>query len=224
MFANLRLIMAILTKLFQLFSVLKTLFASKSVENTTETVKEVVETVQQAIQTPEPKVVDVESPVIEVKEETKIEETIMYTPSDKCYDLIKTFEGFKSKPYKCPAGVPTIGYGSTFYEDGTKVKITDAPITEARAMDLLGNVVNDFSKQVNKLIKVEVTQHQYDALVDFAYNVGVGNLASSTLLKKLNAKLYAETAEQFLRWNKAGGVVLAGLTKRRNAEKELFLS
>jgi lysozyme len=223
MFANLRLIMAILTKLFQLFSVLKTLFASKSVENTTETVKEVVETVQQAIQPPEPKVVDVESPV-EVKEETKIEETIMYTPSGKCYDLIKTFEGFKAKPYKCPAGVPTIGYGSTFYEDGTKVKLTDAPITEARAMDLLGNVVNDFSKQVNKLIKVEVTQHQYDALVDFAYNVGVGNLSSSTLLKKLNAKLYAETAEQFLRWNKAGGVVLAGLTKRRNAEKELFLS
>lgn len=215
--------MAILTKLFQLFSVLKTLFASKSVENTTETVKEVVETVQQAIQPPEPKVVDVESPV-EVKEETKIEETIMYTPSGKCYDLIKTFEGFKAKPYKCPAGVPTIGYGSTFYEDGTKVKLTDAPITEARAMDLLGNVVNDFSKQVNKLIKVEVTQHQYDALVDFAYNVGVGNLSSSTLLKKLNAKLYAETAEQFLRWNKANGTVLSGLTKRRNAEKELFLS
>lgn len=215
--------MAMLTKLFQLFSVLKTLFASKSVENTTETVKEVVETVHQAIQTPEPKVVNVESPV-EVKEETKLEETIMYTPSDKCYDLIKTFEGFKAKPYKCPAGVPTIGYGSTFYEDGTKVKLTDAPITEARAMDLLGNVVNDFSKQVNKLIKVEVTQHQYDALVDFAYNVGVGNLASSTLLKKLNAKLYDETAEQFLRWNKAGGVILVGLTKRRNAEKELFLS
>jgi lysozyme len=223
MFANLRLIMAILTKLFQLFSVLKTLFASKSVENTTETVKEVVETVQQAIQTLEPKVVDVESPV-EVKEETKIEETIMYTPSGKCYDLIKTFEGFKSKPYKCPAGIPTIGYGSTFYEDGTKVKLTDAPITEARAMDLLGDVVNDFSKKVNKLIKVEVNQNQFDALVDFAYNVGITALANSTLLKKLNAKLYSEAADQFLRWNKANGVVLAGLTKRRNAEKELFLS
>jgi lysozyme len=90
-------------------------------------------------------------------------------------------------------------------------------------VDLLVNVVKDFSKQVNKLIKVEVTQNQFDALVDFAYNVGVGNLASSTLLKKLNAKLYAEVAEQFLRWNKAGGVVLTGLTRRREAEKKLFL-
>jgi lysozyme len=217
--------MIIVTKLLQLFSVLKTLFASKSVENTTEIVKEVVETVQQAIQAPEPKVVDVESPVVEeVKEETKIEETIMYIPSGKCYELIKTFEGFKSKPYKCPAGIPTIGYGSTFYEDGTKVKLTDAPITEARAMELLADVVNDFSKKVNKLIKVEVNQNQFDALVDFAYNVGITALANSTLLKKLNAKLYSEAADQFLRWNKANGVVLAGLTKRRNVEKELFLS
>ena len=148
----------------------------------------------------------------------------MHTPSVKCYGLIKLFEGFSAKPYKCPAGVPTIGYGSTFYEDGTKVKMTDSPITEARGMDLLANVVNDFSKQVNKLIKAEINQNQYDAIVDFAYNVGVANLASSTLLKKVNAKLFKEAAEQFPRWNKANGVVLSGLTKRRNAEKDLFLS
>ena len=83
---------------------------------------------------------------------------------------------------------------------------------------------NTFYYHENKLIKVEVTQNQYDALVDFAYNLGVANLASSTLLKKVNAKLFNEAAEQFPRWNKAGGVVLTGLTKRRNAEKDLFLS
>ena len=216
--------MAILTKLFQLFSLIKPLFMSKSTD-TTETVKEFVEIVQKVIDKPETTEVKTETPVIEeVKEETKIEDTIMYTPSGKCYDLIKTFEGFSAKPYKCPAGIPTIGYGSTFYEDGTKVKMTDKPITETRGMELLGNVVNNFAKQVNSLIKVPVTQHQYDALVDFAYNLGVANLASSTLLKKVNAKLFAEAAEQFPRWNKAGGVVLTGLTKRRNAEKELFLS
>ena len=91
-------------------------------------------------------------------------------------------------------------------------------------MELLADVVNDFSKKVNKLIKVEVNQNQFDALVDFAYNVGITALANSTLLKKLNAKLYSEAADQFFRWNKANGVVLAGLTKRRNVEKELFLS
>src|SRR5574343_73115 len=232
MLANLRLIMAILTKLFQLFTLLKTVFGSKSATNTADTVATVVETVQKVIDKTEPPKPEPTTPTVEtqpqviepIKEETKTEDITMHAPSGKCYDLIKTFEGFSAKPYKCPAGIPTIGYGSTFYEDGTKVKMTDKPINEARGMDLLGNVVNDFAKQVNKLIKVEINQNQYDALVDFAYNLGVANLASSTLLKKVNAKLFTEAAEQLPRWNKAGGVVLAGLTKRRNAEKELFLS
>jgi len=230
MIANVRLIMTILTKLFQLFSLIKPLFGYKSNSVTTQTVATVVETVQNVIDKTEPETTatEVEEPkVVETEtqpEETKTEDTNMHAPSGKCYELIKRFEGFSSKPYKCPAGIPTIGYGSTFYEDGTKVKMTDEAITEARGMDLLENVVNDFAKQVNKLIKVEITQNQYDAIVDFAYNVGTGNLASSTLLKKVNAKLFNEAAEQFPRWNKANGVVLSGLTKRRNAEKELFLS
>lgn len=212
--------MMILGKLFKLFSILKILFKSKSAEIPVDTIKTVVETVQTVIDKNETNTTEVS----ESTEEIKIEDMNMHTPSIKCYSLIKLFEGFSAKPYKCPAGVPTIGYGSTFYEDGTKVKMTDKPITEARGMDLLANVVNDFSKQVNKLIKVEINQNQYDAIVDFAYNVGVANLASSTLLKKVNAKLFSEAAEQFPRWNKANGVVLSGLTKRRNAEKDLFLS
>lgn len=206
--------------LFKLFSILKLLFKSKSVEISTDTINTVIETVQTVIDKNETNTTEVSESI----NETKIEDMNMHTPSVKCYGLIKLFEGFSAKPYKCPAGVPTIGYGSTFYEDGTKVKMTDSPITEARGMDLLANVVNDFSKQVNKLIKVEINQNQYDAIVDFAYNVGVANLASSTLLKKVNAKLFKEAAEQFPRWNKANGVVLSGLTKRRNAEKDLFLS
>ena len=206
--------------LFKLFSILKLLFKSKSVEISTDTINTVIETVQTVIDKNETNTTEVSESI----NETKIEDMNMHTPSVKCYGLIKLFEGFSAKPYKCPAGVPTIGYGSTFYEDGTKVKMTDSPITEARGMDLLANVVNDFSKQVNKLIKAEINQNQYDAIVDFAYNVGVANLASSTLLKKVNAKLFKEAAEQFPRWNKANGVVLSGLTKRRNAEKDLFLS
>ena len=190
--------------LFKLFSILKLLFKSKSVEISTDTINTVIETVQTVIDKNETNTTEVSESI----NETKIEDMNMHTPSVKCYGLIKLFEGFSAKPYKCPAGVPTIGYGSTFYEDGTKVKMTDSPIAEARGMDLLANVVNDFSKQVNKLIKAEINQNQYDAIVDFAYNVGVANLASSTLLKKVNAKLFKEAAEQFPRWNKANGVVL----------------
>lgn len=145
------------------------------------------------------------------------------TPSINCINLIKKYEGFRSKPYKCPAGVPTIGYGNTFYKDGKSVKMTDKPITMEEASELLAVVVNEFSTNVNALLKVKLNQNQFDAIVDFAYNVGIGNLKKSTLLKKINVKSFVEASNQFIRWNKAGGKVLAGLTKRRNEEKELFL-
>ena len=138
--------------------------------------------------------------------------------------MIKMFEGFRAKPYKCPAGVPTIGYGSTFYSNGKKVTLKDKLITEQDATNLLTTVVTNFSSGVSKLLKIQVTQNQFDALVDFAYNVGIGNLKSSTLLKKVNAKNFSGAALEFIKWNKAyDGKVLPGLTKRRTAEKDLFI-
>ena len=144
-------------------------------------------------------------------------------PSQNCINMIKMFEGFRAKPYKCPAGVPTIGYGSTFYSNGKKVTLKDKPITEQDATNLLTTVVTNFSSGVSKLLKIQVTQNQFDALVDFAYNVGIGNLKSSTLLKKVNAKNFSGAALEFIKWNKADGKVLPGLTKRRTAEKDLFI-
>ena len=145
-------------------------------------------------------------------------------PSNNCYNLIKKYEGFSEKPYKCSAGVPTIGYGTTFYLNGNKVTMKDSPISEEVALSILFSVVEDFSKKVEKLLKVSVNQNQFDALVDFAYNLGIGNLQKSTLLKLINNKDFVGASKQFKLWNKANGKVLNGLTKRRKEEEELFLS
>lgn len=145
-------------------------------------------------------------------------------PSNNCYNLIKKYEGFSAKPYKCSAGVPTIGYGSTFYLNGNKVTMKDSPISEEVALSILFSVVEDFSKKVEKLLKVSVNQNQFDALVDFAYNLGIGNLQKSTLLKLINNKDFVGASKQFKLWNKANGKALNGLTKRRKEEEELFQS
>lgn len=138
-------------------------------------------------------------------------------------DLIKKFESFKSKPYLCPANVPTIGYGSTYYPDGKKATLQDKEITEQKACEILEYIANkDFGSNINKVVKVPLNQNQFDALVSFSYNVGNGNFNSSTLLKLLNQVFYNEASVQLLRWDKANGMPLAGLTKRRKAEKELF--
>lgn len=138
-------------------------------------------------------------------------------------ELIKSFEGFYSKPYLCPANVPTIGYGATYYEDGSKVKLTDPPINEERAMHLLMNVLVSYEKAVDSFCRDDINQNQFDALVSFAYNVGVNALKSSTLLKVLNKNPNdPEIRTQFMRWNKGGGRVLKGLTRRRAAEADLY--
>lgn len=134
------------------------------------------------------------------------------------------FEGFSSKPYLCPAGIPTIGYGSTYYEDGTHVKLTDAPITKERAEAILRSELGTYESAVNSFVKVPMTQGQFDALVDFAYNAGTGNLQKSTLLKKLNAKDYKGAAGEFDKWVYGGGKKLGGLVKRRAKERTLFES
>lgn len=140
-------------------------------------------------------------------------------------NLIKRFEGFSSKPYLCPANIPTIGYGNTFYEDGIRVTLNDEPISEERANELLQFIANkNFSYYVSKAVKVPINQNQFDALVSFAYNLGNGSLQQSTLLRKLNESDVLGAADEFLKWNKSGGKILSGLTKRRTAERELFLS
>ena len=139
-------------------------------------------------------------------------------------DLIKQFESFRAAPYLCSAGVPTIGYGTTVYSNGIKVKLSDQKITQQLAESFLQHHVNAIEKDVSKLVKVTLTQNQFDALVSFAYNVGIGAFGDSTLLKLLNAGDIDNASKQFERWNKAGGKVSNGLIRRRNAEKALFLA
>ena len=139
-------------------------------------------------------------------------------------ELIKEFEGFSANAYLCPAKIPTIGYGNTFYEDGRKVKLGEQ-ISKTDALELLEKVVNkDFADKIFPSIKVPVTQNQFDAMCSLAYNIGTGSFLKSTLLKKVNAGDFAGAGEEFLRWNKAGGKEVLGLTKRREREKQLFLS
>jgi len=143
----------------------------------------------------------------------------------KGLNLIKSFEGLKLKPYLCPANVPTVGYGSTFYENGKKVKLTDPSITEQRASELLLDSLKGFERYVDSYCRDDINQNQFDALVSFCYNLGPANLKSSTLLKKANVNPNDPTiAQEFLRWNKAGGRALKGLTKRRQAESDLYFS
>jgi lysozyme len=134
----------------------------------------------------------------------------------KGLDLIKHFEGFKNKAYLCPAGVWTIGYGTT-----KNVKKGDT-VTLAQAEIMIAQDVAESESYVNKLVKVPITQDEFDALVAFVYNVGAGNFKSSTLLKKLNKGDHHSVPEQMLRWNKGGGMILAGLTRRRTSEGTLF--
>jgi lysozyme len=137
-------------------------------------------------------------------------------------DLLHHFEGCKLTAYQCSAKVWTIGWGNTFYEDKTPVKQGDT-ITQDRADELFLNVVTKFSKGVSGLIQQPIAENKFSALVSFAYNVGLGNLQKSTLLRMVNANPNdAGISEQFLRWNKAGGKELAGLTRRRQAEADLY--
>ena len=145
--------------------------------------------------------------------------------ASKGLELIKSFEGLRLKPYLCSAGVPTIGYGNTFYENKTKVTLKDSAITEQRAVELLAWSLSGFEQYVDSYCVDTITQNQFDALVSFCYNVGPANLKSSTLLKKVNANPNDPTIRaEFLKWNKAGGRALAGLTRRRTAEADLYFS
>ena len=136
--------------------------------------------------------------------------------------LIKSFEGCKLKAYQCSAKKWTIGYGNTFFEDGTPVVAGNA-ISQQKAEDMFELIASEFAAKVAKLVTSNVTHNQFGALVSFAYNCGVVNLQKSTLLKKVNANHNDQSIRaEFLKWYKAGGKVLAGLTRRREAESNLY--
>ena len=134
--------------------------------------------------------------------------------------LCRQFEGFRSKPYLCPAGIPTIGYGSTYYSNGKKVTLQDAPIGEPEARGLLLHELhNTYAPGVLRLCPVLATdERRLNAIVDFAYNLGVGRLQTSTLRRKINAQDWGGAKEQLMLWTRGGGKVLPGLLKRRQAE------
>ena len=145
--------------------------------------------------------------------------------SKKGLDLIKKFEGLKLKPYLCSAGVPTIGYGNTLYENGKKVSLKDSVITESRATELLSYSLRNLEQQVDSFCRDDINQNQFDALVSFAFNLGPYNLKSRTLLKKVNKNPKDPTIrDEFMRWTKAGGKVLKGLVERRKVEADLYFS
>ena len=145
--------------------------------------------------------------------------------SDKGYDLIKQFEGYSDRPYKCPAGIPTIGYGNTYYPNGKSVKLTDPKITKEYANEMLAFVADNFAKEVLKAVKSNITVNQLNALTSFAYNLGMTNFRNSTLLKLVNINPNdAMIAKEFLKWNKANGKELKGLTNRRIAESALYFT
>lgn len=137
--------------------------------------------------------------------------------SQRGLNLIKSFEGLRLQAYQDAVGVWTIGYGTT---RGVNAGMK---ISKEQAERMLLNDVQRFEPEVQRLVTAPLNQNQWDALICFTYNLGAPNLESSTLLRKLNAGDYVAAADQFKRWNKAGGKVLAGLTRRREAERALFL-
>lgn len=137
--------------------------------------------------------------------------------------LARRFEGFYSKPYLCPAGVPTIGYGATFYENGQRVKLTDPAVSREQAETLLlWHVRNVYLPAVMRLCPSVRHAGLMAALIDFAFNLGAGNLRISTLRKKVNAGEWEALAAEFRKWNKAGGKVLRGLVLRCEARVALL--
>jgi len=134
----------------------------------------------------------------------------------KGIELIKHFEGCELEAYKCAAGVWTIGYGHI------KGVTSDSVITQEQAEQMLVEELNEYEGYINNMVTVPLSQNQFDALVSWVYNLGGGNLKASTLLKVVNSGEFTGVPEQIMRWNKAGGKVLEGLTRRRQAEADLF--
>jgi lysozyme len=137
--------------------------------------------------------------------------------------LARRFEGLYLTPYLCPAGIPSIGYGATYYEDGTRVTLRDPAITRERAEALLLWMVRTiYLPAVRKLCPKVDTPERLAALIDFAFNLGAGQLRASTLRLRVNAGRWADVPAEIRKWNRGGGRVLRGLVLRREAEAALI--
>lgn len=137
--------------------------------------------------------------------------------------LCRRFEGFYSQPYLCPAGVASVGFGATYYEDGRAVRLTDPPVTRERAEELLlWHVRNVYLPAVVKLCPGVNTPERLAALIDFAFNLGNGNLRASTLRRRVNAQDWEAVPGELRKWVFAGGRKLRGLVLRRQAEAALI--
>jgi lysozyme len=144
--------------------------------------------------------------------------------NQKGIDLMHEYESCRLESYLCPAKIWTIGWGNTFYADGTPVKQGEK-ISQEQANRLFGVILSKFESQVYKSVKPMINSNQFSALVCFTYNVGIGNFLKSTLLKKVNLNPNDPTIRnEFMKWNKGGGVVLNGLTRRRKSEADLYFS
>ena len=138
--------------------------------------------------------------------------------------LIKEFEGLRLEAYKDPVGIWTIGYGTTGRADIGVIPKAGMVITEAQASEYLERVVDKFAAAIRPHITAPVNDNEFGAMVSLAYNIGPGAFAKSSVLRHFNAGDKAKAAQSFLLWNKAGGKVLAGLVRRRTAERDLFLT
>lgn len=143
-------------------------------------------------------------------------------PSQDCLDLLRHFEGFYPNAYRCPAGINTIGVGTIRYPNGKPVMLGDHCTLE-QAEEYLRHELEEKAEAIRKMVTVPLAQHEFDAILSFAYNCGTEALRGSTLLKKLNAGDKAGAGAEFLKWTKGGGRVLPGLERRRKAEKSMFL-
>ena len=144
--------------------------------------------------------------------------------NERGIEMVKSFEGISTKPYLCPASVWTVGYGATVGSDGRPIDPDMEPISEAEAEALLVRDLESSEGWVSRLIKTALTENQYSALTSFTFNVGAGALQRSTLRMKLNRSEYQGAADEFPKWRIAGGRILAGLVRRRVAERALFLA
>lgn len=137
-------------------------------------------------------------------------------------ELAQEFEGLSLVPYYCPANVATTGYGSTYYRDGTRVKITDDPITQGEAYGMLFHEMEVAEMAVIRATKVYLNGNQRAALASFVYNLGAGAFRASTLRRRINSGDFDDVEYQLSRWVNAGGKRLNGLVRRRKAEADLF--
>lgn len=144
--------------------------------------------------------------------------------NDAALSIITGFEGFSASPYQCPAGIWTIGYGSTRCPDGLPVTAETPLLTEDDGRQWLRDELARTEGDVTRLVRVPLSENQFGALVSFTYNLGSGNFRASTLRQKLNRGDYDGAVLEFPKWRRAGGKILRGLVRRRAAEQALFLS